>query len=172
MQSLLQKYRGELISQSRLLESRRFRMIRGHQPGSEPIDIPEQFPIRLCYRSPRLTRKNPLPGSQFVPQRRFPRGSTENPAALAEHRLRERSCLACAGAHRGGCPADAPTLGGAPALIETGRAGWSGIVIAPSARWASSQHTASPRCRDWERKRASASATSGKRFVRSSPGRL
>ena len=29
-----------------------------------------------------------------------------------------------------------------------------------------------PTMQDWERKRASASATSGKRFVRSSPGRL
>jgi hypothetical protein len=48
---------------------------RAHQPGSEPIDIPETIPNPIVLRSPRLIRKNPLPRSQFVPRRRFPRGA-------------------------------------------------------------------------------------------------
>src|SRR5262249_898781 len=39
----------------------------------------KEFLILSWYRSPRLIRENPLPRSQFVPRRRFPRGSTKNP---------------------------------------------------------------------------------------------
>ena len=42
-------------------------MICAHQPGSEPIDIPETIPIRLWYPSQHLFRQNPLPRSQFDP---------------------------------------------------------------------------------------------------------
>lgn len=41
--------------------------------AQNPLISRRRFPIRSCYRSPRLIRENPLPRSQFVPRRRFPK---------------------------------------------------------------------------------------------------
>ena len=41
--------------------------------AQNPSIFRRRFPIRLWYRNQRLTRKNPLPGIQFGPQRRFPK---------------------------------------------------------------------------------------------------
>ena len=41
-------------------------MIRAHQPGSEPIDIPETIPNPVVVPKPtHPLRQNPLPRSQF-----------------------------------------------------------------------------------------------------------
>ena len=63
VQSLLQKYRSELVSKSHC-SIKESRVIRAHQPGSEPIYIPETIPIRL-YPSQHLLRQNPLLGSRY-----------------------------------------------------------------------------------------------------------
>src|SRR5262249_10487526 len=60
VQSLLQKYRSEFqaIPPSR---SRRSRVIRAHQPGSEPIDIPETIPNPVVVPKPTPTPTEPAP---------------------------------------------------------------------------------------------------------------
>src|SRR5262249_47435497 len=83
VQSLLQKYRSELVRQSCLLGPgypARFVLI---NPAQNPSISRRRFPTRSCYRSPRLIRENPLPRSQFVVPRRFPRGSTAPTKLLA-----------------------------------------------------------------------------------------
>jgi hypothetical protein len=55
-------------------------VIRAHQPGSEPIDIPRRFPIRSWYPSQHLLRQNPPPRSQFGSRRGCP-AQHELPAA-------------------------------------------------------------------------------------------
>src|SRR5262249_45583890 len=79
VQCLLHKYCSELVRQTRLLGL-------GDPPAFVLINLApnafitrSRFLIRSWYRSPRLIRENPLPRSQFVPRRRFPRGSTKNP---------------------------------------------------------------------------------------------
>ena len=59
-------------------------MIRAHQPGSEPIDIPETIPNPVVV--PKPTR------SQFGSRRRFPSATTIYPIqkALRQHLLRLR----------------------------------------------------------------------------------
>jgi hypothetical protein len=49
---------------------------RAHQPGSEPIDIPETIPNRLWNPSQHLLRQNPPPRSQFGSRRGCPRTGT------------------------------------------------------------------------------------------------
>ena len=48
--------------------------------GQNPLTSQRRFPIRSCYRSPRLIQENPPPRSLFVPPRRFPRGLTAQSA--------------------------------------------------------------------------------------------
>ena len=55
-------------------------MIRAHQPGSEPIDIPETIPNPIVVPKPHLLRQNPLPRSQFGSRRGCP-AQHELPAA-------------------------------------------------------------------------------------------
>src|SRR5207244_6298710 len=56
VQSLLQKYRSELVRQSRATS-----LIRAHQPGSEPIDIPETIPNPVAVPKPTPTPTEPAP---------------------------------------------------------------------------------------------------------------
>ena len=61
VQSLLQKYRSELVRQSPPSRSRRSRVTRAHQPGSEPIDIPETIPNPVVLPKPTPNPKEPAP---------------------------------------------------------------------------------------------------------------
>ena len=60
-QSLLKKYRSELLRQSRLLDQGGRRVLRAHQPGSEPIDIPETIPNPVVVPKPTPTPTEPAP---------------------------------------------------------------------------------------------------------------
>ena len=52
-------------------------MIRAHQPGSEPIDIPETIPNPVVVPKPTPTPTEPAPRSQFAYRRRFPRAASQ-----------------------------------------------------------------------------------------------
>jgi hypothetical protein len=58
-------------------------VIHAHQPGSEPIDIPETIPNPVVLPKPMPNPKEPAPKEPVsIPEKRFPKGSMENPAAV------------------------------------------------------------------------------------------
>jgi len=61
VQSLLQKYRSELGQAISPARSRRSAVIRAHQPGSEPIDIPEDDSQSVVIPKPTPTPTEPAP---------------------------------------------------------------------------------------------------------------
>jgi hypothetical protein len=72
-------------------------VIRAHQPGSEPIDIPETIPNPVVVPKPTPTPTEPAPKEPVrIPEkvplaRRLNGVSLENPAYF--HQRRERLCL-------------------------------------------------------------------------------
>ena len=53
-------------------------MIRAHQPGSEPIDIPETIPNPVVLPKPTPNPREPPPKEPVRTSEKVPRGSTNN----------------------------------------------------------------------------------------------